>query len=221
MQLGGQQPPLEPVYDLYFGIIHNPSSYLIQSFLSWVQALETYHRRLAKKYEFTNDAKSRLVQAVLDQSCSNYDIKSLQNRKKGLQDRKEPPLLMRILELLEMHEEVLRPIFAYWETVYWQKNVDPQNVDWLNVEFAEFVTHTRNYYTHLEPAKDSAAPTSDELWEANETIKFLLQACLRFELGFSTEQTKQFFSRNEDFRRLERHLHLLSQHLIRVPLHRL
>jgi hypothetical protein len=188
---------LKPVYDLYFGIIHNPSSYLISTFLSLAQALETYHRRLVSKYEMTDDARNEIVQDVLKRSSSKYDIKKLQ-------DRKKPTLLMRILELLKIHEDVLHPVVE----------------SWLHIEFAEFVKDKRNYYTHYEPAKDSTAPTQDELWVANQKMKFLLQTCLLFELGLSEDQIKQF-SRNGAFTTLVLTLNTLSQHVIPIPFHRL
>jgi hypothetical protein len=47
---------LQPVYDLYFGILYNPSLYLNYQFLSLVQALESYHRRrFDSKYTSDDD----------------------------------------------------------------------------------------------------------------------------------------------------------------------
>jgi len=37
---------LRPVYDLYFGTLYNPSMYLEHEFLSLIQAIESYHRRI-------------------------------------------------------------------------------------------------------------------------------------------------------------------------------
>ncbi|MGA3360170.1 MAG: HEPN domain-containing protein [Halobacteriota archaeon] len=189
---------LKPVYDLYFGIIHNPDTYLIHTFLSLIQALETYHRRLAIKYELTDDVRGQLVQEVLNRSSRNYDASKLE-------DRIDPPLLMRLLELLKIHEDILHPIIEYWQ----------------HVQYAEFLKDARNYFTHLEPAKDSTAPTSDELWRANERMKLLLQTCLLFELGLNKNQIKQLFSRNADFDTLGRTLHTLSKHVISIPFYRL
>jgi ApeA N-terminal domain 1 len=189
---------LKPVYDLYFGVIHNPSTYLIHTFLSRIQALETYHRRLASKYELTNDVRDALVQEVRNRTGNKYDIKKLNNRK-------DPPLLMMILELLKFYEDVLHPVIAYWQ----------------HVDFAEFVKDNRHYYTHYNPVKARNAPTQDELWKANERMKFLLQACLLFELGLSKAQIKDLFSRNGEFNTLMLSLSTLSQHVIHIPLNRL
>ena len=189
---------LKPVYDLYFGIVHNPSTYLIHAFLSQIQALETYHRRLASKYEFTDDAKNEIAQEVVKRSSHNYELCKLQSRK-------DPPLLMRIIELLKVHQDVVHPVIEYHQ----------------HVQFAEFLKDARNYYTHLEPRKDSTAPTRNELWEANQRMKILLQACLLLEIGMNKDQTKRFFSSSREFKTLVHTLHLLSQHVIDTPLHRL
>jgi hypothetical protein len=192
---------LKPVYDLYFGIIHNPSTYLIHTFLSLVQALETYHRRLEDRDKLTNNVYDELVQEVLNRGAKNY-----QNQKKNLENRKEPPLLMRILELSKIHEDALHPVIQCGQ----------------HVEFAEFVTDARHYYSHLWPEKDSTAPTQDELWKANERMKFLLQACLLFEVGLSKDQIHKFFSRNRYFNKLVDILHTVSlQHVIPIPLYKL
>jgi hypothetical protein len=190
---------LKPVYDLYFGIIHNPSTYLIHNFLSLVQALETYHRRLEDKNKLTNDVIDALVQEVLKRPSNRY--------KKGtLKDRKKPPLIMRILELSKIHENALHPVIEFWQ----------------RVDFADFVTNARHYYSHLWPEKDSTAPTKDELWKANERMKFLLQACLLFEVGVSEDQIGDLFSKNGYFGKLVAILHTLSlQHVIHIPLYRL
>jgi hypothetical protein len=188
---------LKPVYDLFFGVSHNPSAYLIQTFLSYAQALETYHRRLAeKKYQFTDDAKKTIIQDVLNRSGSKYKVSDLQNRK-------EPSLLMRILELLKIHEDVCHPIIEYGR----------------HFEFAEFIKDKRNYYTHLNPKKDSSAPARLELWKANERMRFLLQVCLLFELGLNEDQIKKF-SRRGDFHTLVSFLQG-SGHVIHIPLERL
>ncbi len=188
---------LKPVYDLYFGIIHNPHTYLIHTFLSLIQALETYHRRLASKYELTNDTRNDLVQEVLKRSTINYKVDKLENRK-------DPPLLMRILELLVFHEDAIHPVVESYR----------------RVEFAEFVKNKRNYYTHYEPAKQSAAPSPDELWGAIEKMKLLLQACMLFELGIGESQIKNLLRRRGDFTTLVLSLGM-SKHVIRIPLERL
>jgi hypothetical protein len=184
---------LKPVCDLYFGVEHNPDTYLIHIFLSLAQALETYHVRSQNKYQLTNLERDSLVKKILS-SGKQYN----ENK---LRDPTVPTLLMKLLELLHAYEEIIHPIIDSWS----------------HIEFAEFVKKTRNYYTHYDPKKDSEAPTRDEVWESIQRMKFLLKTCLMSEFGLNKRQIYQFWRRSGSFTTLARELNTRSTRLIHVP----
>jgi len=55
---------LEPVYILYFDTLYNPSMNILHRFLSYVQAIETYHRRF--KHGRLKKKEPRLKERLLD-----------------------------------------------------------------------------------------------------------------------------------------------------------
>jgi hypothetical protein len=61
---------LEPVYILYFDTLYNPSMNILHRFLSYVQAIETYHRRFKKHRLKEKDPslKKRLVDLLEEYS---------------------------------------------------------------------------------------------------------------------------------------------------------
>ncbi|WP_152513809.1 hypothetical protein [Caldanaerobacter subterraneus] len=47
----GKSEELDPIFNLYFGGIHNSDVYIEHKFLSFIMALEAYHRRKSKNEE--------------------------------------------------------------------------------------------------------------------------------------------------------------------------
>ena len=95
----GRAEKLDPVYRLFLGTVYNPKSYLGQQFLSLVQALEVYHRRMLYKPDLPKEAHEKRVEAILDSAPEEH---------KGWLERKlkvvsEPSLDQRLHEILKRH----------------------------------------------------------------------------------------------------------------------
>lgn len=168
---------LEPVLDLYFGIRHNPYVYNIHSFLSLVQALETYHMRFAEKYKLSDEASTRLLSDVNKISDQPYDKEW--NRKP-----KNMTLLRRILEILN-----------YYDDISWAICYEPP------VPFSKKVADDRNYYTHYDPQRPQLkhkVTRGIELSVVARRLDLILEVCLLSELGFGRDEiTKRFREKNK------------------------
>ena len=168
---------LEPVLDLYFGIRHNPYVYNIHSFLSLVQALETYHMRFAEKYKLSDEASTQLLSFVNKISDQPYDKEW--NRKP-----KNMTLLRRILEILTYHDDIS-----------WAICNEPP------APFSKKVADDRNYYTHYDPERPQLkhkVTRGTELSVVARRLDLILEVCLLSELGFGRDEiTKRFKEKNK------------------------
>lgn len=64
---------LEPVYRLYFGTMYNPSMFLQNKFLSLIQALESYHRRIYGGKYCTDEDYGEIYAKMLESIAYNID----------------------------------------------------------------------------------------------------------------------------------------------------
>jgi hypothetical protein len=156
---------LEPVVDLFFGIRHNPYVYNIHSFLSLVQALETYHVRFAQKYKLDGTANNQLLSTVNRFYQDPYDTKW---------SRDPMPLLRRIIEIIYYYTEISGAVCGGGL-----------------VDFAKKVADSRNYYTHYDPTRPQLKQRvahGNELLIVATRLELILEVCLMSELGFAKDE---------------------------------
>jgi hypothetical protein len=173
---------LEPIYDLYFGTLYNPRMYLEHRFLSLIQAIESFHQRIyGGEYLSDEDYKDvfdALVNAI--PSGVKRDFKeSLENK---LKYGNEFSLRKRLKEIFDKYQEILNEFIE-------NKNA-----------FIEKVVDTRNYQTHHDEDLKERAASGEALYRLTQKLKILLEICLLTELGFSSEEIKDLFSRNRRYR---------------------
>ena len=174
---------LQPVYDLYFGTLYNPSMYLQHKFLSLIQAIESYHRRVyGGKYLSNNDyipTREALLKVVCQKISDDDFRKSLKEKLKYLN---EFSLQKRLKEILKKCGDVIN--FLIHD----------------NEEFIEDVKNTRNFLTHYDKNIERKAKSGQELYMLVQKMKFVLEICFLIELEMSVETIKALVSRNQRYK---------------------
>ncbi len=171
---------LEPVYSLYFGTLYNPRMYLHHRFLSQVQALESYHRRVMKNYEIPEEEHNKRLEEVFS-TVSEKHKKWVKRKLKKYSN--EPDLGNRLREILGKHPEIAGRFIGDGNS------------------FIDTVVATRNYLTHYDQSLKQQAASGEELHHITRKLRLLMEACLLFELGFSVDQINTFFFRNRRYQR--------------------
>lgn len=161
---------LEPVYQLYFGLIYNPHMYLEQKFSCLVEALEAYHRRIMQNYELPMDKHNERICKILDAVPQEY--KTWLERK--LEYSNEPILRRRLRELLNNHSVTVPNFIRNRES------------------FIDKVVITRNYLIHHDPRLEAKAAKKEKLHYITRRLQLLVDLCLLKELGFSSDEVQGF-----------------------------
>lgn len=168
---------LEPLYDLFFGTLYNPQLYPTYEFLSFAQALESYHSRtfdnnIMPKEQFGELLKQ--MQGIIEEIPEEYQKQFMP---KAQYDMNRKSLRRKIGELFEKHDKLF------------SKFVEKKE------EFIDMVVNTRNYYTHYSPElKDQAANIVDMPF-LSQNLRFMLIVILLKEIGFDDETTKQILNK--------------------------
>jgi len=177
---------LQPVYDLYFGTLYNPSMYLQHEFLSLIQALESYHRRVDDGKYVSEDDYTQIYKtliSIIPQELDN-DFKESLNQK--LKYHNEFSLRKRLIEILKKCEDVENLLI------------------YDNERFVKDVVTTRNFLTHYDKYIEMKAKNGQELYELTQKIKFILEICFLIELEIPIKTIKALVSRNQRYQYLAR-----------------
>jgi hypothetical protein len=168
---------LEPVFDLYFGTLYNTQMFLQQKFLSLVQGVESYHRRVFDGYESSPEQHKKRLQDII-KATPNEHKSWLQDK---LSDSNDLSLKRRLEEL------VIKYSFLGFEA-----------------EFVDNVRNARNYLTHFdENKKEYAEP--DKLFTHSRKLRALTESILLTELGLTLAEVEAMMvpiekRRAEEFR---------------------
>ncbi len=174
----GKAELLEPVYDLYFGTLYNPRMYLQHQFLSLVQAIESYHRRIMKNYESPEEEHDKRIEEILN----TIPEKNKEWLKSRLAYSNEPTLRERLRGIFDEYSEIVNNFIEDKKT------------------FIQKVVVTRNYLTHYDSSLKDQAAEREELYHITQKLKILLEVCLLAQLGFSFDDIKSLISRNRRYR---------------------
>jgi len=165
---------LDPVYDLYFGILYNQHMFLEQRFLSLIQAIESYHRRFMKNCELSEEEHKTRVAEILGAVAEKHrewlekDILPYSN---------EPSLRRR-----------LKDVLAKCSAIVSLNKGDQRN-------FVNRVVTTRNYLTHYDASLRAGAARGVDLLQLTQRLKVLVETCLLLELGFEASEVDKLFAR--------------------------
>lgn len=174
---------LKPVYDLFFGTLYNPSMYLEFQFLSLIQAVESYHRRMFGGEYLSDEGYKEVYDALVNAIPDSVEGGFKDSLKSRIRYGNEFSLRTRLRGIFE--SDKYREIISEFI----------ENKD----AFIGGVVDTRNYLTHYEGEEKAAI--GEEIDPFIYKLKILLEMCLLTELGFSSEEIKKLFSRNKRYQR--------------------
>jgi ApeA N-terminal domain 1 len=163
---------LEPIYILYFGTLYAPGAYLHQRFLTLVQAVEAYHRRVKGTTDLPEEDHKKRCEAILQ----SVPEKHQEWVKQKLQHSNEVSLRRRLNMLVDEHLSVL------------SEHIKKR-------DFVNDVVNTRNYLTHYDKSLENKAAKMLQLFCLCEKLKTLIEVCLLSELGFSREKIKSMMQK--------------------------
>jgi hypothetical protein len=172
----------EDIMNLYFSSIYNTKLYIENTFLSRVQALESYHRRIIdKKNSYTEEHQERL-ESILEKTPPEY-----KDWLRGqLNFSHEPSLEQRLKELFQLTNKTVSPLVS--------------NSD----RFIRKVKKIRNYLTHYNNPDDSELLEGEKLFRINQILGFMMQSCLLQELGCSDERCEELIGRIQEYQYLKK-----------------
>lgn len=157
---------LEPVLDLYFGTLYEPTIHLQRHFLFLAQATETYHRRTSNEKNASEEDHQRRVSEIMESIPSEYE--SWLNGK--LRHGNELSLRQRIKRLVDRHD-----------TVFEEYIVDKHS-------FAHAVVVTRNYLTHYVEEMEEQASNALELLDLIYKLRTVIETSLLSEIGLEDDK---------------------------------
>ena len=179
---------IQPVYDLYFATLYSSKMYLQHEFLSLIQALEVYHRRIhGGKYLSDDDFKdvyAKLVNAIPEETEVDFKT-SLAGKMKYLH---EYSLRKRLKKITDDLKDVIGVLI---------KDVSV---------FIENIESTRNFLTHYDKSLENKKKDGQELYILTEQMKFLLEMCFLSEIGMAEDKIKQLVTRNQRYQYLARNI---------------
>ncbi len=176
---------LKSVYDLYFAILYNPNMYIEHQFLTLIQAIEAYHRRIFNGKYLTEEKFSSILkqlhQCIPDQIPQNFKEKI----KNSLHYLNEFSLRKRLKELLKDCKKIIElPI----------KNQD---------KFISDVVSTRNYLIHYDKQLEKIAKRGNELYYLIQLLTTITQLLLLKELELLEEKISEIIKRRVEIMMLE------------------
>jgi hypothetical protein len=157
---------IEPVFNLYFALIHKDDLYIENMFLNLVQGLETLHRRTTSNTTLPSPEHQERIKRILESVNVEDDKTWLEER---LKYSNEPPLRKRIKDLIEPFKE----LFGSSKT----RN-----------SLISKITNTRNYFTHYDQSLIEKAAKDDELHELKEKLRMLFIMHILLLIGFPNEK---------------------------------
>lgn len=153
--------------------------YLDQKFLAFVQAIESYHRRMITNYEIPEDYHKKRLEEITRAVPENH--------RKWLQERlaysNEPTLRRRMRDMMDKCSDVVKP------------NKSVRNA------YISKTVNTRNYLTHYDSSLESKTAKGEQLRDLTQGLKLLLEISLLKELGFESKDINEFYSRNWEYKR--------------------
>lgn len=166
---------LKPVYNLYFGTLHNPHLYLEHQFLSIVQALESYHRRVYGG-KYVSEEEYSIIMNNLIEAIPPDTPKDLRDRLKGyLKYGNEFSLRKRLKEIVKECGGFLGDCLSE------------------SGKFIDDTVRIRNYLTHY----DGSPPAIEvpELYRLALKLRLLVMVCLLNETGFGATDIDKIVKR--------------------------
>lgn len=165
----GKREHLNPVFDLFFGVLHNTSSYPVTTFLNYAQALETYHIRTKSNEIDRPDVHRKRVKAILSSVPEQYREWVQQRISFG----NSPTFAQRLQEVIDINP---RPVTGMAGS---------------HQVFVKRVRDSRNYYTHYDPSLEEKAEKGGRLKGLSMVLGSMLEGVLLLEAGFPLDDVQK------------------------------
>lgn len=175
---------LAPVYDLYFATLYNPAMYLQHEFLSLVQCIESYHRRVFGGEYVSKEKYRPILEALRNSIPDGIDSGFRESLKYKMKYLHEYSLRKRLKEIIDSCGNILRSVMS-------DKG-----------QFIEDVDTTRNFLTHHDKSLEDKTKKGKELYKRTKQLKFLIEICLLRELDISEENISKLVSRNQKYQHI-------------------
>jgi len=172
---------LDPVCALYFGTLYNPSRYLELNFLTFIQAVEAYHRRASDETDRPPDEHAARMKTILDAAPAEH---------RGWLREK-----LRYSNELSLRRRLKR-LFSQFS--YLLDDLIPDRGTTISE-----ICENRNYLTHYDATLKSRAASGTRLLLLVEVLKLLLQACFLRELGLPDATIQEFVGRSRSVRMIQ------------------
>lgn len=161
---------LSPARSLYFSSLYGQTRYVESTFLSLAQAAEVLHRRryggtYIDTVDYENRVKPNLIDAIPHELPS--DVKTAFSQR--LSFFNEISLAKRLKELCRNNKDVLDSFVSDWKGKIRK------------------VVSARNYYTHYSEAQGTSKPDINELVEAREFLRMILELEMLIAAGINIE----------------------------------
>jgi hypothetical protein len=172
-----RQDLFRPVLNLYFGMLYHPDMYSDVRFLAYAQAIETYDFRRRDPNELSPDDHRERLKEILD----------------GAPDRWRDWLRMRLLSSnYRVLDQRIRDVLGECPNVSAKiTGAAPEEQD----AFIKRFKHSRNYYTHYNPAEEKKAAKGADLYLLIVQLRAVIEMSLLRELGFSCDAIDQTLDR--------------------------
>ena len=161
---------LQPILDLYFTTVHNRSIPIHLEFLSYIQAIESYHRRTKKNKILSTEKFCKLKEEIL--SLLNEEQKQLVESKVPFAN--EPTLNDRLIDIFREYYE-----FKFFFSI---------DQD----QFIRDIKNSRNYLTHYTKSLEKKSLKGADLSQATRILRAILQLLLLLELEFDRDGINKF-----------------------------
>lgn len=163
---------LKPIFNLYLSLFKYEDMPTEMVFLNIVQAIETFHSRF-----FYKDKKKLYVQSVYDRFEKSVHFESL--KKLLLSDTQMDENCNFIILVSRLNDLLIGKYDGLFYEFYGEDS-----------EYAQRIADTRHYYTHYGKSKEAKALKGDDLFDAIEILRLLLEYNVCLVLGIDRrEQT--------------------------------
>jgi hypothetical protein len=156
---------LDPVFDLFFGVLYNRNPYPVTTFLNYTQAIETYHIRTMSNEVDPPEQHRRRIHAILEAVSEEY--REWLGEKLGFSNK--PTFAQRLNEVIDFYHYPVTSMAGSHDA------------------FIRRVRDTRNYYTHYDPSLEGKAQKGGSLKGLSMTLGTLLEGLLLHEMGFKLD----------------------------------
>jgi len=172
---------LDPFFNLYFGLLYNPHLYLPLQFLSLIQALEFYHKKVYKGVYISNEAYQEIYNTLIQVIPPETDKQLKKRLREYLEHGNEFSLRKRLQDILKELDWLMFLLF--------EKKKD----------FINEAVKLRNHFTH----PSTTFQVDDyKIFHAVEVLYRIVTAIMLRDIGFDYKELEHLFNNNRLFRKI-------------------